>query len=89
MTEVLIIFAHQFGDFQDYHISFVKPFANVLADVSSDGNSDDIDEELLSFFKCLDVFQDDLDISRSREGLVDSLAVFCRKYFTLDKAFSS
>ncbi len=28
MTEVLIIFAHQFGDFQDYHRSLVESFDN-------------------------------------------------------------
>ena len=85
MTEVLIIFAHQFGDFQDYHRSLVESFANALADVRSDVKSGDIDEEHLSFFKCLEAFQDDLDISRSREELVESIADFCRENFTFDK----
>ena len=85
MTEVLIIFAHQFGDFQDYHRSLVESFAIALADVRSDVKSGEIDEEHLSFFKCLEAFQDDLDISRSREELVESIANFCRENFTFDK----
>ncbi|MDP6296675.1 MAG: sensor domain-containing diguanylate cyclase [Candidatus Marinimicrobia bacterium] len=49
------------------------------------GEKKDITEEYLSFIKCLEAFQGDLDISRSREELVDSITDFCRENFTFDK----
>ncbi|HJM86338.1 MAG TPA: hypothetical protein QGH71_07010, partial [Candidatus Marinimicrobia bacterium] len=49
------------------------------------GENKDLTEEYLSFIKCLEAFQGDLDISRSREELVDSITDFCRENFTFDK----
>ena len=85
MTGAFIICAHQFGNFQDYHRPLVESFANVLAEVIGDEKSGDRSEEHLSFFKRLEIFQHDLDISRSREQLVNAIADFCKENFTFDK----
>ncbi|MCS5662512.1 MAG: GAF domain-containing protein, partial [Dehalococcoidia bacterium] len=52
---------------------------------TNSGKGGDIDEEHLSFIKYLESFQNDLDISRSREELVESISNFCRENFTFDK----
>jgi len=52
---------------------------------TNSGKGGDIDEEHLSFIKYLESFQNDLDISRSKEELVESISNFCRETFTFDK----
>ena len=52
---------------------------------TNSGKGGDIDEEHLSFIKYLESFQNDLDISRAREELVESISNFCGEHFTFDK----
>ena len=52
---------------------------------TNSGKGGDVSEEHFNFIKCLEAFQDDLDISRSREGLIESIADFCTENFTFDK----
>ena len=52
---------------------------------TNSGKGGDVSEEHFSFIKCLEAFQNDLNISRPREELVESIADFCTENFTFDK----
>lgn len=81
----LIIHAHQFSHFKDYHRSLGESFASALSSISRETSKGDLTLEHFSFFQQLEAFQADLDIARSKEQFVDAITEFCRKNFTYDK----